>query len=352
MFVHHNSRRRFLAFLGLVGAVPTSVWAQSSSSASSDSSSSDDGPPSLDCDGNLDTDTYSIRYTQTFTLSPQNTLDDEGGDALISIDLAPSSQTINPPFKDGAPSTTGNVVDVFHPLMTCDMNADILGPSFHANLIVPSAPTSIRGQLRAGTTVIGDVACTTETQTSDPLNLTIDGEFDTDALTPVQSGPVQLTLIIDGQKAAVYVFDFTRVDWQMFKATKDQAYKEAKNVAVNADDTTNVPGCTAGGGCFFTTATVETLGLGDDCWELRTLRAFRDGPLAETAAGRALTARYYAEAPRLVEGVSRRADAAQVWLGAYWTHILPCAVMARLGLNHAALSHYARLFARLEKLAA
>ncbi|MEI9905996.1 MAG: CFI-box-CTERM domain-containing protein [Asticcacaulis sp.] len=96
---------------------------------------------------------------------------------------------------------------------------------------------------------------------------------------------------------------------------------------------------------------METLGLSDDCWELHTLRRFRDGPLAQTPQGRALTTRYYAHAPRLVAGINRRADAARVWLRAYWTHILPCAVLASLSLHGAAVSHYTGLFARLERLA-
>ncbi|MEI9906002.1 MAG: hypothetical protein WDN06_20415 [Asticcacaulis sp.] len=92
--------------------------------------------------------------------------------------------------------------------------------------------------------------------------------------------------------------------------------------------------------------------MSDDCWELRTLRRFRDGPLAQTPEGHALTARYYAEAPRLVDGINARRDAARVWLAAYWTHILPCAVMAHLGLHGTAIAHYSHLFNRLEKLAA
>ena len=106
-----------------------------------------------------------------------------------------------------------------------------------------------------------------------------------------------------------------------------------------------------GAACFFTMASVTTLGLSDDCWELQTLRRFRDGPRAVTPEGRALTARYYAEAPRLVDGINRREDAGLAWLKAYWSHILPCAVLAHLGLHRAAIAHYTALFAKLERLA-
>lgn len=104
--------------------------------------------------------------------------------------------------------------------------------------------------------------------------------------------------------------------------------------------------------CFLTTAAVHTIGLADDCWELQTLRAFRDGPLARTAEGAALSADYYLRAPRIVEAVSERSDAARVWLATYWTGVVPCAVAARLGLNRLALSMYRRMTLRLERLAA
>jgi hypothetical protein len=65
-------------------------------------------------------------------------------------------------------------------------------------------------------------------------------------------------------------------------------------------------------GCFLTTATAGTVGLPDDCWELATLRAFRDGWLARHPGGAALTARDYRRAPMLVRriGGHRRGGAA------------------------------------------
>lgn len=104
--------------------------------------------------------------------------------------------------------------------------------------------------------------------------------------------------------------------------------------------------------CFLTTASVHTAGLADDCWELTTLRAFRDGPLAASESGRALIADYYERAPALVEAVNARADAARVWLATYWTGIVPAAVAAKLGLSGAALHLYRAMVERLERAAA
>ncbi len=104
--------------------------------------------------------------------------------------------------------------------------------------------------------------------------------------------------------------------------------------------------------CFLTTAAVHTIGLADDCWELRTLRAFRDGPLTAMAGGSAVRADYYLRAPRIVAAIGARPDAARMWLRTYWTGIVPCALAAKAGANRLALAMYRRMTERLERLAA
>lgn len=98
--------------------------------------------------------------------------------------------------------------------------------------------------------------------------------------------------------------------------------------------------------CFLTTATSEALGLPDDCWELETLRKFRDGPLQSLDGGPSLIARYYAEAPAIVETLpitSHRAMWARTWLFG----VLPAAILCRIGRRKAALRIYRRMFLRL-----
>lgn len=92
-------------------------------------------------------------------------------------------------------------------------------------------------------------------------------------------------------------------------------------------------------GCFLTTAACEVVGLADDCWELRTLRRFRDGWLARQADGRAHIARYYAEAPAIADRLRQDRRAA---LMLYWTRIVPSALAAQCGLNRAARAIYTR----------
>ena len=94
-----------------------------------------------------------------------------------------------------------------------------------------------------------------------------------------------------------------------------------------------------GTGCFLTTAAVETIGLADDCWELETLRDFRDGWLADQDGGERDIATYYERAPAIAYAL--RADPARL-ARIYWTGILPSALAAKLGLNGTARRIYSR----------
>ena len=66
-------------------------------------------------------------------------------------------------------------------------------------------------------------------------------------------------------------------------------------------------------GCFLTTAACEHRGLSDDCYELSTMRAFRDEVLLKTAAGQAMVQHYYDVAPRLVPLMDDVSTAEWVW---------------------------------------
>ena len=101
--------------------------------------------------------------------------------------------------------------------------------------------------------------------------------------------------------------------------------------------------------CFLTTATVGAIGLADDCWELSTLRRFRDSWLARQAYGQALIADYYALAPRIVERIGTRPDAQRIWRRTYLWGIVPAALAAHFGLNRLAVRLYRRMTQRLQR---
>gem|GEM_PF-6927330 len=95
--------------------------------------------------------------------------------------------------------------------------------------------------------------------------------------------------------------------------------------------------------CFLTTACCTVIGLKDRCWELETLRRFRDGWLGSFAAGRADIARYYREAPVVAQRLVGSPGGRRQLLALYWRYILPSAVLAKLGANRVAHRLYRRM---------
>lgn len=98
--------------------------------------------------------------------------------------------------------------------------------------------------------------------------------------------------------------------------------------------------------CFLTTACCELIGLDDDCFELRALRAFRDTALPVLPGGARDIALYYGAAPLILDAM-RRTGSERMLLRYYASHILPCAVLATLGFNSATQRHYRDLMRRL-----
>jgi hypothetical protein len=98
--------------------------------------------------------------------------------------------------------------------------------------------------------------------------------------------------------------------------------------------------------CFLTTACCGLMGLPDDCWELQTLRRFRDEVMLRTPDGRADVARYYQLAPAILRAM-REAHQERRLLGVYARYILPSALAARLGFHAAARRRYGAMMAEL-----
>ncbi len=101
-------------------------------------------------------------------------------------------------------------------------------------------------------------------------------------------------------------------------------------------------------GCFLTTACCEVLGLSDDCFELRTLRCYRDRVLLAMPGGQAALAAYCLVAPSILERLPQEKRVARL-LSVYMRFILPSALAARLGMNRLAYSLYARMMDELSR---
>lgn len=95
--------------------------------------------------------------------------------------------------------------------------------------------------------------------------------------------------------------------------------------------------------CFLTSACCAVIGLDDGCWELETLRRFRDGWLSSFAAGRADIARYYQEAPAVAQRLVGSAAGRRQLLGLYWRYIVPSALLAKAGANRLVHRLYRRM---------
>jgi hypothetical protein len=104
--------------------------------------------------------------------------------------------------------------------------------------------------------------------------------------------------------------------------------------------------------CFITTAACEVVGLADDCWELRMLRHFRDTVLPRLPRGPEDIARYYREAPAILDALRRRADARRTLLTLYWRWIVPCSILAAFGAGRLCHRAYRSMMRRLAALAA
>lgn len=77
-------------------------------------------------------------------------------------------------------------------------------------------------------------------------------------------------------------------------------------------------------GCFLTSACVSAKGLGDDCYELKTLRNYRDKWLTKAEGGLAAISHYYIVAPKIVAAIDKLADRDEIYEMIYDKMIKPC----------------------------
>lgn len=95
--------------------------------------------------------------------------------------------------------------------------------------------------------------------------------------------------------------------------------------------------------CFITTAVTKAAGKPDDCWELQTLRTFRDEVLRVTAEGEALVKQYYDVAPSIVEALEAHGDKATVYNKLLQLFIYPALSAIGCGENEKATEIYTGL---------
>lgn len=110
-------------------------------------------------------------------------------------------------------------------------------------------------------------------------------------------------------------------------------------------------GSVVGSGCFITQAVMAAVGKGDAAHELQILRAFRDGYMMRNPQLAPLVKEYYQLAPLVVQALSRRPDAQQIYVAIYQHFLLP-AIQAVLSNDYPkALEIYAAMLKAVSPLA-
>lgn len=100
--------------------------------------------------------------------------------------------------------------------------------------------------------------------------------------------------------------------------------------------------------CYITTAVCENTGLGDDCYELNLLRAYRDGYLSHLENGHEMISTYYDVAPSIVKHIDARPDSASIYEGIWKDHIRPCIGLIEQGENEACARRYMAMVSELK----
>ena len=157
-------------------------------------------------------------------------------------------------------------------------------------------------------------------------------------------------LLRDGQSAE-FTIKLGDKEQCSFKVDTDPLHKalawadeKRTELAKDRDNDT----CAALDDCLITSACCEVLGLSDDCFELRSLRAYRDRVLASMPGGAADIALYYEIAPQILCAMPSATRHARL-SSAYLLYILPAAVAARLGLPTLAHRLYRAMMRRLAR---
>ena len=94
------------------------------------------------------------------------------------------------------------------------------------------------------------------------------------------------------------------------------------------------------GGCYLTSGCIHTKNLPDDCYELSTLRKFRDTYIKNSPNGNNDIKDYYNAAPRIVDSINSQPDSDEIWKRIYDELIIPCVRLIETGEFQEAYDKY------------
>lgn len=100
--------------------------------------------------------------------------------------------------------------------------------------------------------------------------------------------------------------------------------------------------------CFLTTACIRVAGLTDNCYELTTLRSFRDNFVAKMVRGPAVLAEYYEIAPVIVQKIKQDANR-DIVLSDVFATVKKAVELIECGNHIEAFDHYEAMFVDLKR---
>jgi len=103
------------------------------------------------------------------------------------------------------------------------------------------------------------------------------------------------------------------------------------------------------GNCYITTATCETLGKHDNCYELNLFRDFRDNWLERQPDGKELIEEYYATAPQIVKSINRQAERERIYHAIWDEYLSDCLFMIENGNYSGSKEKYVAMVRNLER---
>ena len=174
---------------------------------------------------------------------------------------------------------------------------------------------------------------------ADPIGAPLSGQYDQEALVTSTLDPAN---IFGGNEGgSVGGFLAAGIDPIGAALGDEGIFSEIKDGINSIADALGLPGG-GGGGCFITTAVCKTIGLPDDCYELRILREFRDSWLRSHHPDDIVI--YYKTAPTIVFGLDQREDSKDLYLEFYGNYIVPAVKLIEVKQYQAAYEKYRDLY--------
>ncbi len=101
--------------------------------------------------------------------------------------------------------------------------------------------------------------------------------------------------------------------------------------------------------CFLTTACVAAKNLPDDCYELETLRGFRDSYIKGLANGEKIIKEYYDIAPKIIDAIEKEPNAECIFKKLFEELVQPCVHYIEQNQNEMAYALYEKTVLKLKE---